>query len=175
MAYDAALHEVILFGGLDTNYNTLGDTWAFNGTAWSKLLPASTVSARSDAMMVYDSSLGKLVLFGGILSSGDRAAGHLDLQRQPWQKLTLGTKPLARTDAAMAYDSAVSQVVLFGGLDSTGVNTLDDTWEFNWIRLDTGYALDTSAGEVLRRDGLRPVDESSGPLRRARYFFEHPR
>jgi hypothetical protein len=80
MVYDSALGEALLFGGdTVTGYSpasasqaetyTLGaplnDLWAWNGTAWLQLHPATSPPARFYAQMAFDASSGQVVLFGG--------------------------------------------------------------------------------------------------------------
>ncbi len=134
MSYDAALGEVILFGGFDQTGVEDNDTWAWNGSAWTQLSPASSPTGRDSAGMDYDAALGQIVLFGGELAlngtylndtwvlSGN-SPGNLT-----WTQQTSGTSPAARATSAMAYDAAQNQVVLFGGYSN--INTYGDTW--NW-------------------------------------------
>ena len=70
MAFDAATGTTILFGGADAR-TTFGDTWSWNGTAWTQLSPATSPPARDLASMAYDASLGKIVLFGGFDGTTD--------------------------------------------------------------------------------------------------------
>jgi hypothetical protein len=42
----------------------LGDTWTWNGSAWTKQSPATSPSVRVDPAMAYDTASGD-VLFGG--------------------------------------------------------------------------------------------------------------
>jgi hypothetical protein len=80
MVYDSALGEVLLFGGcVVTGYTpvsadkgesyTLGtplnDLWAWNGTDWQQLHPATSPPARFYSQMAYDAASGQVVLFGG--------------------------------------------------------------------------------------------------------------
>lgn len=56
-------NRVILFGGEQDANHILGDTWAFDGTAWTQLSPSHAPAARYHAgMTAYG---GKLVLYGG--------------------------------------------------------------------------------------------------------------
>ena len=69
MAYDSALQQVVLFGGLtrpNRSGQLLNDTWTWNGTTWTKLGLAQSPSPRWLASMVYDAATNNLVLFGGI-------------------------------------------------------------------------------------------------------------
>ncbi|MDQ1711160.1 MAG: large repetitive protein [Frankiaceae bacterium] len=77
MAYDPVTREIVLFGGYgDTQRGSpeiglalraatdLGDTWAWDGHAWSPRSGAAP-SPRHDATLVYDARTGRLVLCGG--------------------------------------------------------------------------------------------------------------
>jgi hypothetical protein len=59
--------EVVLFGGFVDNSNgtlaSVGDTWTFDGTAWSPVTLSTSPPARSDASIA--TLDGKVVLFGG--------------------------------------------------------------------------------------------------------------
>ena len=65
MSYDAADGYVILFGGIDTANNFLGDTWKFSAGVWTNITKSSGPSPRASSAMVYDSADGYVVLFGG--------------------------------------------------------------------------------------------------------------
>jgi hypothetical protein len=83
MVYDSALGEALLFGGdTATAYTTaaasqgetytlgapLNDLWAWNGSAWRQLHPATSPPARFYAQMAYDGDDGQVVLFGGAVN-----------------------------------------------------------------------------------------------------------
>ena len=55
MAYDAATADVVLFGGFD-NQGYLGDTWTWDGSAWTEQVPATSQAARSGAAMAHDAA-----------------------------------------------------------------------------------------------------------------------
>lgn len=67
MAFDAARHVTVLFGG-QTGFNfgvgPLGDTWEYNGIAWTQM-PVVGPHERTFVKMVYDSARDRMVLFGG--------------------------------------------------------------------------------------------------------------
>jgi hypothetical protein len=63
MIYDAATHNVVLFGGYDGQY--LGDTWTWNGTTWTQLAPVTSPQGRGVGSMTYNSAAQQIVLFGG--------------------------------------------------------------------------------------------------------------
>jgi len=72
MAYDPEGGHTVLFGGLkydpgqrDDFGDPLRDTWAYDGTTWTKQIPTTAPTPRSNALMVYDAAVHSLVLFGG--------------------------------------------------------------------------------------------------------------
>ena len=83
MVYDSALGEALLFGG-DTasGYRPasasqgetyvlgppLNDLWAWNGSVWQQLHPATSPPARFYAQMAFDGDDGQVVLFGGAVN-----------------------------------------------------------------------------------------------------------
>ncbi|HLG92666.1 MAG TPA: hypothetical protein VKY15_06765 [Acidimicrobiales bacterium] len=75
MAWDAALGEVVIFGGDNMGVQDLGDTWTYNGTTWAQQSPANSPPARTVAAMDYDPAVGGLVLFGGFGSGGSQDLG----------------------------------------------------------------------------------------------------
>lgn len=69
MAFDASLGQIILFGGSGPNNAPLyGDTWTWNGTAWSPASPAASPQARTSHTMAYDAANSHVVLFGGYVA-----------------------------------------------------------------------------------------------------------
>ena len=58
MAYDAATGTTVLFGGATDCCHLFGDTWTWDGSAWTKRAPASHPSARYSAAMAYDEHRG---------------------------------------------------------------------------------------------------------------------
>ena len=63
MAYDPARRAVVLHGGGSPATGPMGDTWVYNGKAWSKLAEGGPVRARH--RLVYDRDSNAILLFGG--------------------------------------------------------------------------------------------------------------
>lgn len=122
MAYDTATGTTVLFGGYNGSY--LAETWTWNGSAWTKLSPATSPPPMRGATMVYDDFTHDIVLFGGLSSTGP-LSDTWTFDGTTWTKL-LATGPAARSGATMVYDSATHDVVLFGGKGASGA--LSDTW-----------------------------------------------
>lgn len=149
MAFDAASHQFILFGGLGAGGQALGDTWAWNGASWVQLTPTGAQPpARLDGALAADAA-GHLVLFGGTATGtaatppttaapggsgtappaatgtgGTGTAATLlgdtwTWDGSTWSSVAAPTDPPARTAAAAAWDPVHDQTVLFGGSAST--------------------------------------------------------
>jgi hypothetical protein len=129
LAYDAADHEAILFGGqfeaspsaslVASNY-----TWAFASGHWTNLTSSAGPAppARELASMSYDSGDGYVLLFGGLSLSGTDLADTWSFQGGHWTNRTamLKTAPEPRADAALA-DSPGGYLMLFGGENNGSV------------------------------------------------------
>lgn len=67
-AYDLGRGRLVVTGGRGLSGTAaidLGDTWEFDGVAWTQAAPATSPSPRRWAAMCYDLTLGRSVLFGG--------------------------------------------------------------------------------------------------------------
>jgi hypothetical protein len=138
MAYDSTRQVIVLFGGHysvpppQTFPEYLGDTWEWNGTAWS-LRSSTGPSPRSSASMAYDAGRQVTVLFGGI---------HVSVLGETWEwngtswSLRATTGPAATYGNTMFYDSARERVVMYDGHD-------EQTWVWDgdaatWSSLISG-------------------------------------
>lgn len=148
MAYDAASHQVVLFGGVDATNTYHSDTWTWNGSDWTKQVVTTSPPPRAYAAMAYDASVKKVILFGGngawndtwawgghgwtqIQASNDSAdcnPGGPVLVNQP---CGAGYNGFPR----MAYDAARAALVFY----TSGWQQLE-TWRFEgggWTKLNT--------------------------------------
>ena len=133
MAYDSARGVTVLFGGLDASGGggslvSKGDTWEWDGTAWT--LRATTGPApRTSHAMAYDKARGRTVLFGGFGASvfGDT----WEWDGIAWTQVA-STGPTARFDHAMAYAGGCGHTLLFGGND-TVVGRVADSWDWDGV------------------------------------------
>jgi hypothetical protein len=136
IVYDGATGQLLLFGGSRypfTQGGFLGDTWAWNGTTWTQLHPATSPPARHNADMVYDQARHEVILFGGYDGSylGDTWAWN----GTTWTQLHPATSPPPRDTHSLVYDPATQTTIMFGGYN--GVR-LGDTWAWNgttWTQL----------------------------------------
>jgi hypothetical protein len=131
LAWDPDLEAVILFGGHDPGSGDLGDTWTFDGSAWTELPPDAP--ARTHGRMAFDGGLGKLVLVGGAASG----APVLARGGAGWEPLAASGAPTARYLPGVAYDRLRAVLVVFGGGDPSTDALRADTWELagtSWSR-----------------------------------------
>ena len=150
MAYEAARQRVVLFGGFGpatpgaTTYSYLGDTWVWDGGAWTQVADTGP-DPRLIHGMVYDDSRQRVVLFGGFGSTppfGDT----WEWDGTEWTQVA-DIGPTGRYGCPLTYDTVRQRVVLFGGFGpatpgATTYSYLGDTWEWDgteWTQIaDTG-------------------------------------
>lgn len=167
MAYDPALHQLVMFGGQGQAGVFLADTWTWNGYCWYQTDQGATTAPgpREAAAMAFDRA-GNLVLFGG--------TGSVSTQSSPtpssgggasvgsgtgttaekvfgdtwiWNGSTWAqgpSGPPSRSGAALAFDPTDKETVLFSGsatpADSASPSLLTDTWIWDgtrWTRAST--------------------------------------
>ena len=135
MAWDETLGRMVLFGGDPSGPGLppLGDTWTFDGTTWSEVLPLLSPPARRAHHLAPDPrGIGTLMFGGEVLESGAalttiEGPDFWRFDGASWSEVVTGTPP-PRWGAAMAYDADRDRMVLYGGKDLVGHR--DDTWEF---------------------------------------------
>ncbi|MCI4335305.1 MAG: kelch motif-containing protein, partial [Thermoplasmata archaeon] len=143
MTYDSGDGYVLLFGGMNANGTSLGDTWTFAHGAWKNLTSTLSLSPEArDSAAIADSPSGYVFLFGGeengaILESSCLAtppwlawwfhdgnwtqATHgvgcpASPSLSPLLTYTSGlTPPCGRVGAALAWSPKNNHFVLFGG------------------------------------------------------------
>lgn len=162
MAFDSARSRVVMFGGFAFNPGpvTYGQTWEWNGTAWS-MVSSSGPSARYMHAMAYDAARQQTILFGGLADGVYRDTVTWAWNGSAWTQAA-SSGPTTRFGHAMAYDPIRQKMVLFGGFGGSGdVKTLlRDTWEWN----GSGWTLITGAGPVARQYHAMAFDASRGKI-----------
>ena len=139
MAFDAARHRVVLFGGDSLGSAFLADTWAWDGQFWTQEQDIGP-SARTGHQLAFDSSRSRVVLFGGRTEATVLNGDTWEWDGQYWTQVA-DTGPSPRTGHQLAFDDQRSTVVLFGG-EAANAALCRDTWEWDgqtWTqRDDTG-------------------------------------
>ena len=130
-------------------------TWAWNGTTWTALSPASKPTARSDAVMAFDPASADMVLFGGA-GTGQYLGDTWTWNGTTWAKQSPAKSPTGRALAAMAFDPGTGSMVLTGGFTASGGSKwFDDTWTWNgstWVELSPAQAAPAGTGESMDYD-----------------------
>jgi hypothetical protein len=142
IAYDPSIGRIVMFGGWNpasSGQPMYDDTWTWDGTNWTKLLPSTAPPARAEAVMAYDAVSHTLVMFGGEGEVTPYSNETWVFDGRAWSlaHFPLGaTQPAARDATVMAADDANQTIVLFGGEENGGNN--NDTWIWNdseWIQV----------------------------------------
>ena len=165
MAYDAATNQLV-------QLDNAGDTWTWDGTAWTLQSPATNPPPRSLPQMAYDAASGQLILFGGHGLSG-LLSDTWDWTGSNWVKLVPATSPPPTEGGSVAYDPASGQLILFGGQGPTGVTA--STWTWNgttWTlfsgsgapspREEASMAYDEATGQMILFGGFTVSDVAAG-------------
>jgi len=130
MVYDPATSQLLLFGGSRhpfTQGGFLADTWAWDGTTWTRLHPAASPPARHNADMIYDAASGAVILFGGY--DGHYLNDTWAWTGTTWTELRPAANAGRRAYGALTYDQALRRLVMFGGSNAT--RDLATLWEWN--------------------------------------------
>ena len=143
MVYDARRDRLIVFGGVGSANQMLGDTWEFDGSAWARASTAGP-AGRIGFGMAYDAQRDRTILFGGFSSNPGaplRDTWIYDGASTTWTQFTTALGPSARHSFGITYDSRRQRVVIFGGYGANDA-LLQDTWAWDgdgWELLsDTG-------------------------------------
>jgi uncharacterized protein (TIGR03437 family) len=183
MAYDTAHNQIVLFGGEGPampGSSFIGDTWVWNGAAWTQESPQTSPPARAGHSMAYDSVHGQVVLFGGEGANGFGFQATAEALNDTWvwdgtnwTQESPKTSPAPRNSFTMAFDAAHGQVLLFGGLDGNGTD-LNDTWIWdgsNWTQVspqtspsardEYALAYDSTHGQIVLFGGESPLQSDT--------------
>lgn len=148
MSYDAARGDVVLFGGsqpqTSATHVDLGDTWTFDGTAWTQPSPPVSPEGREGGGMAYDATRHAVVLYGGYSAQEPLNANafHQDTwtwDGSKWTQQQTATTPGRDEDPSLVFDPSTGSDVLIGGvlfsipvfLQSSGAGILiteKETW-----------------------------------------------
>lgn len=111
------------------------ETWAWDGTTWSKLNTVGNPTEYDKYQVVYDSKRHKVFFYDEAINHFMYEFDRSTLTWSPVSKEGLST----RECSSMVYDSARDKIVLFGG---TGLSLNNDTWEWSgedrrWMQIVT--------------------------------------
>ncbi|MCA8976828.1 MAG: hypothetical protein KDC98_19050 [Planctomycetes bacterium] len=145
LVYESAQSRCLLFGGRGNTTTApmeVDETWTWNGTAWTKLTPATSPPARRNHAMGYDAIHGVAMVWGGI-AAGAVLGDTWTWDGTNWSAVTTATTPFTNGTYngsilnRLAYDILRDRFVLTSGVYPGGtVLTVPDTYEFDgtdWV------------------------------------------
>ena len=158
MAYDEAMQEIILFGGLPASGPLSLETWAWDGSDWTLLTTAHNPPGAVFGAMAYDAARQQLVLFGGQGDNGATTDTWL-WDGVDWSLASPTHSPPAFSEGApMAYDRDTKDVILFGGDVQNGAQFTNATWSWNghdWTQLSPTTSPTVRSDSVMVYDDAR--------------------
>lgn len=188
LTWDEASQRVISFGGFSPMSMWTDDSWAWDGTTWTELSPATRPPPRATSFGSWDPVRRRIVIFGGYDSGARFDTWEWDGSN--WLELAIRSGP-PRGLPSLAADSTRGTIVSYGGLEtivSGGIGT-DVHWAWDgatWhqlaiatppARLDAAFSRDATndrlvlfggnsidAGATLVRDETWTFDGTSWAL-----------
>jgi hypothetical protein len=157
MAYDAATHSIVLFGGNINNGDTAyGDTWIFTWWAgWLQLSPATSPSPCSGAAFAYDPIARTAVLFGGASGSNIYLGDTWTWDGTTWTQQFPPVSPPARARVWNRTDS-----IRRGNSDDCALRWSQAEWKFLRRYLGLGWNREDLDVEVSRHQPLPKRDNT---------------
>jgi N-acetylneuraminic acid mutarotase len=138
MAFDKRNAQFVLFGGMDTQKNPLGDTWILKNDQWTQLDAKGPVP-RASACATYDDALGAVVIYGGYINNA-ASKEFWEFKDGAWHDLTQESGPV-RIHASLTYDPAKRRLLMFGGFGEQG--RTNELWQYadnRWTQLSVAEA-----------------------------------
>ena len=166
LADDPDHGQIVLFGGWNGT-RSLGDTWTWDGTAWTEQHPADAPSPRFGAGMTYDPARGQVVLFGG----SDESTGFADtwiwdgtnwIEQHPAHSSWAG-------ENILAYDARTEEVVRIAQWNDPFATWTWDGTDWQEVVRDTFIGRDFAAAssdgnDVLLFGGGKEIFEDIRPM-----------
>lgn len=168
MAYDAAGHRALVFGGryrqpgTTGNYTNYNDLWALDLSTdtWSDITTTNPPTARVNGAFVVHPDGSKAYLFGGNISLNGASYNpqndlwELDLTTYEWTELSpTGTPPSRRLFMSALFDPVRNRMVIHGGADETAFAN-----DARYFREVWAYDVATNAWQQLH-DGQGGLEE----------------
>lgn len=161
MTWLPSKQTLLMFGGqttLNSANSAVNDLYAWSGTDWSKLAPATSPSARAYSAMAYDPGRQVMVMFGGVDRTDNSQSDTWEYNGTTWRMLAPATEPGAREGHGMIYDANIKRVVMHGGLVAGAYGR--DTWTYDgndWTQLAPNAAMALHGYFAMAYDPSRNV------------------
>jgi hypothetical protein len=125
LAYSAGLGVVVLFGGFD-GVAWQNETWTFDGSNWTQLLPPIRPEVRAGHAMASFGS--RVVVFGGFANNVYHAHPWT-FNGTRWSRGPSGhVIPSARSALGLTLDPVRQELVMFGGRNLNQATYFGETW-----------------------------------------------
>jgi len=151
---------VLLVGGRSSTNAYFSDTWRWDGTDWTEVIPSTPGGGGPHAAdggvasmgLTYDALRDRFVMFGGVLNNGStfRTADTWEYDRSTWTQ-TAATIPAtvatpARNAVCTVYVASAQTTCLFGGFLGSGgaAGALGDTLEYQTAAIATATTFGSS-------------------------------
>jgi hypothetical protein len=158
LAFDKKRQQTVL--------TVAGETWLWNGQAWSQVQSQNVPPARNTTHLAYDTSTESILLFGGIGMDGTPLNDVWLWNGVTWTEQHPAHRPPSVGGAAVACHTVNGQTILFGGIagfdgitGSNRVGTLsNETWTWDgvtWTEQQTSSVPPARTGGQLVYDEVR--------------------
>ncbi|MCX5744238.1 MAG: hypothetical protein NT062_17250, partial [Proteobacteria bacterium] len=132
MAYDAARHEIVMFGGITLPSDPVAPMWIWDGSTWTSRVTPVDLEGRIFPALAYDPVRERIVLFGG-----SSEADTWEWDGLSWERRA-SNGPANRGAAAIAWDPTRRRIVMFGG--NIGGTIVDELWEWDGVTWRRAFA-----------------------------------
>jgi len=154
IAYDPLHDKLVLFGGYD-EADYVGDTWVYDGQAWTHVSHVGP-SPRASSSMAWDSASQQLVLFGGFNGVYLGDTWIFDVPTSTWTQAHPANSPKAVAGPNLFTDPVNGHAVAFGGYDGTFYQLSTYRWTgSDWQQLNPSVS---PYGRAWCTVGADPVD-----------------
>jgi len=129
IAYDPIRERVVLYGGAVAISGAAGrhaDTWEWDGTTWTQIVPPTSPGPRHVASMVFDPDRGRIVLLNGFGEGSTRPDDIWEWDGATWT-LRAPDGDFPGGLVSFAYHAADHQYLAFSGFDFIG-SASEKTW-----------------------------------------------
>lgn len=114
MAYDPINGVVVMFGGSNSSFAPLDDTWEWDGESWTEVnTPVlQTPPARSDVLGAFDTQVNRVRIFGG--SNGSVGDSEIwERVGSGWTRVPASGSPPYSLFRDLAFDSVNNELVVY--------------------------------------------------------------
>jgi len=123
LAYDPGSASLVLYGGGvsvrgscgEPGQSVCGDTWTWDGDAWTSRHPAGRPVARYNHALELDLARGRIVLFAGEEANRQVLSDTWSWTGEDWRELAPLASGPARVRHGLVHDPTSGGVVVFGG------------------------------------------------------------